>query len=402
MDRLARSRIIANGIRKSSTEVLIPFATLYLSSLYGAARTGVIIFTILALGAVFNLLSGRMLSGLSLRRIIVWSELFNILTLTGMCLTVACHQHVLFVLLYILKSILFSLSIPASEAVLALSSKQTRRRTYTLNFWAVSVIAPFFSIIGAFVYDVSFIYVISISVLLSCLYTALSFVSIPEHLLLDSKASSTLCEEVFKNRDFYRFMTVWLACVLMVSIMFLFNTYFAIGIATHHYALPGFSDFSGVRFFGSIKYLSALLPLLALPMLGKSLDAIQEKLNITYAYTVLLLLYLLLYSGVLYDSWSQVALLALLISAVGMVIEPMRSAMVIDLIDGKSHPSLYYSLSSLIGRAGNILASLMLACSGKYTFFMLLAGGAACSGVTLLWFGMKINRTSLHARHIHA
>jgi len=352
MNRTLTSRIIVNGIRKSSTEVLIPFATIYLAHTYGKSITGFIIVAILLSGTAFNFIGGYLIEKYHIKTILITTEIFHISSLLFMLISSIYGSHTLFIFFYFVKNLFFSMMIPSNEAILAISS-ENKSKTYTLNQWVISFVVPIFSIIGAYLFEVNFSWVIFISLTLSiaCLIITWFFLPTPDEKYNRDKNSFNI------NLNF-KYFSLWLPLVMLTSISFVFPTYFAISLSNvSDIDINGLLTFSGIEFFGLLRFLSSLAPFVFILLYRKWLFSIQskQKLTLTCALWCGLTLYLYFFSG---DNGLLMMSLVILLSILSAIYYPPLYAKLIDTISDNN--GFLYSMSSLVGRVANMIASALL------------------------------------------
>lgn len=144
-------RLFASFFQKLVTEGMIPFVMLFLVLKEGEFLAGIIAFAILALGVFFSGYGGKAVANQDIKNTLIVGEFFQFIAVLSMAIFV---HSTAFILLYLLKNVIFSYLVPFSEVfVFELTTKENRAVLYQLSGLMNGLAAPLGALLGGFFYS---------------------------------------------------------------------------------------------------------------------------------------------------------------------------------------------------------------------------------------------------------
>lgn len=145
-----KMRLLASFLQKLVTEGMIPFVMLFLVLQEGEFLAGAIAFAILALGTFFNGYGGKAVASQNIKNALIWGEFVQFIAVLLMAVFV---NSIVFILLYLLKNVIFSYLVPFGEVfVFELTTKENRAVLYQLSGLMNGLAAPLGALLGGFFY----------------------------------------------------------------------------------------------------------------------------------------------------------------------------------------------------------------------------------------------------------
>ncbi|WP_179032709.1 MFS transporter [Paenibacillus kribbensis] len=365
-------RIIIGFFQRLTQMTVFPFMTIYFARYYGSEIAGVIVFTSVIIAFLASFYGGYFADIKGRKPILLNSEKMRFITL----LVLAISNSEVFVspfvtcIMFIANTFLVGVSTPASEAIVVdVSTKETRKFVYGINYWATNLAIALGSIIGAFLYEKHFFILLlstSLASLLSCILIS--------KFITETKPASQEKNELFKfsyknmlksyriilkNTIFLRYMLVG---ILMLGLEMQMSNYIAVRLS-NEFGIKSLLPYnllniqvSGVQIFGIMRLENTFLVVLLAGLLMNFVKRYSER--------KVLIVGTVLFSGgyalLAITNVGWILLLGTAISALGeLMYIPIHQAMLANMV-GEKNVSQYMAVSSLRIRGATIMGSIGL------------------------------------------
>lgn len=376
-----RVRLLANFLQKLITEGMTPFVLLYLVVQQGQFWAGVIGFVILGLGVFVNAYGGKKTAYQNIKNTLILGELLQFVSVVLM----AVFAHSLFfILLYLLKNLVFSYLVPFSEVfVFELTDKDKRAVLYQLTGLANGLATPIGALLGGVLYGFG----------LSVLLYGLSFVSFLVFLLYwfgfahlkPSLTHKIADEQSTKDNRFSILLGNKMALYLLLSSVFIHSLFFSL-----NQLLPAYLSQldNAVELLSSSRAINGVVALAAGFLLLGIIKKISRFTPIIWTSMFYGVGFVLLFLSV-QNKWSFYGLSALL-SVLYFILSVGIKTIYANQIDKSA--GIYLSAFALTGRFGNIIASLVLIASAfiGYPLAVGLLGVLGVFAVLCLWRAKRV------------
>lgn len=370
-------RLFASFLQKLITEGMIPFVTIFLVLKEGEFLTGIIALSILVFGVFFNGYGGIKANNGLIKQTLIIGELFQFIIIFLMAFFIDNIVSV-FIVLYLLKSLIFSYLLPFNEVlVFELTNTENRATVYQFSNVINGLSMPLGALLGGFFYgyglDVLMFVLSALSFLVFFIYLfgLYSFVDSGTKNNKKEKNKSRF-SVVFKDKKSL-FLILSSICihVLFFSLSQFLPAYLS-KIQNGYEILSVSRSINGIVGFGAGIFLLGFI---------KKISNYSYIIPISVLYGVLfVIMFLMVDYQWLFYFISAIMSIFYFISAVGI------KTIFANNIDA-DNSGIYLSAFSLTGRFGNIGASCLLAMSGFVGYNMviiLLAIFATLSIVCLL------------------
>ncbi|WP_158078429.1 MFS transporter [Moraxella cuniculi] len=345
-------------MQKLVTEGMIPFVMMFLVLQEGEFLAGAIAFAILALGTFFNGYGGKAVASQNIKNALIWGEFVQFIAVLLMAIFV---NSIVFILLYLLKNVIFSYLVPFGEVfVFELTTNENRAVLYQLSGLMNGLAAPLGALLGGFFYSYGLnilIYVLSAFSFLIFLLYFFGFAQL-SHNRLAGQSTDSQAKTPTKNNQFSRILDDKSATYLLLSSVFIHSLFFSLSQFLPAY-LSGLNNGSQLLSFS--RTISGVVVLVAgLALLGfiKKIARYTTMLWTTFLYGLLfVLLFLVIDNEYLFYMVSALVIVFYFVSVVGIKTIYANGI-------GDKNAGIYLSAFSLTGRAGNIIAALILMISG--------------------------------------
>ncbi|MFI5661925.1 MFS transporter [Streptomyces sp. NPDC051684] len=155
-NRTLKVRIAVSFANRLLDSMITSFMAVYLAFTFGAATAGVLLFTVVGLGVAAMLIGGHASEKYGRRRTLMLAEIgvFATFALMAVAHSGLLSSPLLVYLGYLLNRFAASAALPASEALIVdVTTPQTRKEIYTVNYWAVNLGLALGALLGAWLYD---------------------------------------------------------------------------------------------------------------------------------------------------------------------------------------------------------------------------------------------------------
>ena len=362
LDPAVRARLAANFLRKLSTQALIPFMTIDLAVRMGAAWAGILIFLILAAGAMANLWGGGLCDRFDAVHILRRGEIAHAASLLAML--VFCESLPALITLYLLKNLFFSASLPAGELVVMRGSPpEQRNRIYSLNNILNNVAIPSGTLVGAWLYAMGLRPLLAMAALLSIgVYTIYRACMAPDPAWTANTGSGQVTAAAWaalmRNRTASYLLV---ATVLLLVLEFSFGQYFAVRVAeARAWPVWGGRLIDGPQIFGMLRAELALVSVTAAVLCVPWVHRLQSPWRLAGTMALATGSFL----GLLHAKGPEAMVLCVaLMGVVDAMANPLLQTLFVNSLASR-HCGLHLSIYSLSGRFANMSAAIVLAASG--------------------------------------
>lgn len=394
---ILKIRLLANAFNRMSTDSLIIYLTVYIVERIGTELAGATTISILLVGFIANLYGGVYADA----RINKWalSIGWSAHTIISFLMLISIKYSIfIFLLLYLLKSIAFSFILPFSEK-LTYNNTINHNRHYFLqiNSWVSGVSSSLGIFIGGYLYTKNITYTLLFSMLMSLL-VSICYFFIPKFSYFSNGAQDNIeklklnimgYSMILKNK---KATSIIISAIMLSGIEFSFSQYIPVYISNISFEnFYNNNKISGVEYFSWIKTTSVIFGMVfsfCFIFLIKRLHENSSKRLLIISMTAFIFTYTLMLVNI--ENSFFLAVFAISSSLFGVIYHPICYSEYMNHVD-KSRSGIYLSLYSLIGRSGNIVASLILIIS-SYT---------GKNGVTLISLIIGVASVIIMARVFH-
>ena len=356
--------------------------TIELAMRMGAAWAGILIFLILAAGAMANLWGGGLCERFDAVYILRRGEIAHAASLLAMLLF--CDSLTALIALYFLKNLFFSAALPAGELVVMRGSPpEQRNRIYARNNILNNLAIPSGALLGALLYAMGLRPLLALAALLSIgVYAIYRACMQPDPSLAANTRSGQVTTSAWTALMGNRTASYLLAAtVLLLVLEFSFGQYFAVRVAeARAWPVWGGRLIDGPQIFGILRAELAVVSVTAAVLCVRWVERLQSPRRV--AATMVLATGSFL--GLLHANRPEVMVLCVaLMGIVDAIANPILQTQFVNSLASR-HCGLHLSIYSLSGRFANMSAAVVLAASGVLpsAFVNLLLGlaGIVASG----------------------
>lgn len=154
-NRTLRVRIAVSFVNRLLDSMVTSFMAIYLASAFGAASAGLLIFAVVGLGVLAMLVGGHIADKHGRKRTLLLAEAGMAASFAVMAVAVAASRTPALLVYggYLVNRLAASMALPASDAMIVdVTTPQTRKQAYAVNYWAVNLALATGSLLGAWLY----------------------------------------------------------------------------------------------------------------------------------------------------------------------------------------------------------------------------------------------------------
>ncbi|WP_339354722.1 MFS transporter [Xenorhabdus indica] len=351
-----RTRLIANFFKRISTDVVIPFMTIFIAQTKGETIAGLLIICILCLGVFFNGLGGKLSCKFETKKTLVIGELLHAFSVIAMAITSVLDVN-LMILFYFIKNIIFSFLVPFSEKVIFdNTSSNNRQVVYQFNSILSGMALPIGMLLGALLFKISVEYLLFLSFLFSFFVFVIYSVGLKKTKVINNEYRENTVSyfnTISKNKPA---ILIIISAVLLNVIQFSFLQFLPVYLSSFKY---GVEQFSISRVMNGV--VNIVFGLLLIPIIKASIATVG-KLRLG----IVIFSFMFSLSIWLSDMKIIFFMLIFLMSCCEAFINPLQQSIYAEYIE-KQSSGVYLSAFSLTGRFGNIGASILLILSDYLT-----------------------------------
>lgn len=388
-DRALWIRVVGTILTTVTSFAIRPFLAVYLYDKTGSIYTiGIILGLAPLMGVITNLLGGGLADKYGRKPLMVYSLLFQALSMAGYIFAVSPLQ---FALVSIVNGIASSLYSPAANAQIAdIVPEHQRSEVFALMHTALNVGAAVGPMFGLLLIKINQSLAFLTSAVSLLIYTALVFVFVPE--TLDSLVKKKILEkngvEGQKNtsieqkpspfilRD-HRFLLMFTLCSLPINVL-----YSQVESNFPLYLRENFDNY--LTIFTSLMSLNGIIVVISAVWLAKK----TEKLYTPYVLSVGYILFALVALGYGFGPWAKVVpvlIVAEIIFTIGEGLTFPNQNKLLSLVAPPEMRARYFSIFGLnwgIAKSlGPILGAIIFAHWGGLSLFLVLSGLLLLSGL---------------------
>lgn len=355
-------RLFASFFQKLITEGMIPFVTMFLVLKEGEFLTGIITLFILIFGVFLNGYGGKKSNNGFIKKSLIIGEFLQFIIVFLMAFFIDNLISV-FIILYLLKSLIFSYLLPFNEVlVFELTHKENRATAYQFNGVINGLALPLGALLGGFFYNYgidSLIFILSfLSFLVFVVYLFGLSNFIDSGIKKDKKEKDKIgFSIIFKNKK---------SLFLILSSVFVHILFFSLSNFLPAYLSKIQNGYEILSVSRSINGIVGFISGIVLLGFIKKIANYNYIIPISLLYVVLFIFMLISvdYQWLFYVT-SAIMSVFYFVSAVGI------KTIFSNSIDA-DNAGIYLSAFSLTGRFGNIGASCLLAMSGFIGYHMII------------------------------
>ncbi|SDG48862.1 MFS transporter, DHA1 family, multidrug resistance protein B [Lentzea fradiae] len=269
-----RIRIGVGFVNRLVDSMITSFMAVHLALAWGVAAAGVLLIAVVALGVVGMLVGGHVADLHGRRRTLLAAEAGAAVTFGVMALadSPVLASALLVYLGYLVNKFAASVALPANDAMIVdLTSPETRKGVYTINFWATNLALAIGALVGAALYS-RFAVVLALASAATLAVLATTY-----FLIAETKPDSDVVRDkpqgvaavlrefgegyrlVLRDKTFLRLMV---AGTLTLAIEFQLVNHIAVRLATdfpEQRLLPGLPAVDGVGMIGLLRAENTIL-----------------------------------------------------------------------------------------------------------------------------------------------
>lgn len=376
-------RLIIGFFQRLFNQMIIPFIAIYLSSYYGAEAAGImsLLIIIVSIGASFY--GGHIADIMGRKPILLITEIGNFIIFLIMALANSpwFTAPLITYFLFMLNSIFTNLGKPAVDAIIVdVTTPETRKFVYTLNYWSINIAFGVGAMIGAFFYESYFFQIL--------LFAAFSTMIIFFVYLIFIKESMPNVEEQRKmNRADYNFLTIiksyipvikdkiflrfLLFMTIMMGIEFQLAYYISVRLSESFFSEEPFYfinldfDITGVQMYGILRTVNTV----GIVILALIIERYLKRLSNLPRIYIGIILFTLGYAFLGSSNLFWILIFAVIILTIGELMYVPISQSVLSIIVDDNARTKYMALYGLHFRFGTIIASVSITVGAFLTPF---------------------------------
>jgi MFS transporter, DHA1 family, multidrug resistance protein B len=372
-DFMLHVRIGVSFVNRLLDSMITSFMAIHLAFAFGASLAGILMFAVVGCGVIAMLAGGHLADTRGRRRTLLYAESGMFATFGLMAVAQAdggAAGAVLLYVAYLLNRAAASVALPASDALIVdITTPQTRKRAYTINYWAVNLALALGALLGAWLYNGKFTVMLAIASACTAgiWLSTLLFIREPRRATPNPARSGLALREfvagyprVLRDR---RFLRLTIAATLGLSIEFQLINYVGVRLAMHMPAqnllpLQGLAiHVDGVRMLGILRAENTILVVLMALFAGRLFGWLPDRSRL-YAGIILFV------CGYMVMAVSTTGWLLMIVSVVYTVGElmnvPVKQALLADLIPEQSR-TRYMAVYNLNYRFAQMIATIFIA-----------------------------------------
>lgn len=404
LHRNIKIRLYTSFFQRTAKEMIFPFMSLYLSNYFGWGLAGVLMAISLILGIFSMLISGYISDRIGRKKIILYCELFNSISLLAMAIfnTELFFSPFMTYLFFCFNSLISNFSMPAlNSMIIDVSNKENRKLVYSVNYWIINLSISVGSILGALLFYNFFkellIGTSIISIIIFLIY--LVFISetfTPMH-NKDEKTFKNLINDVLfgyssvlKNR---LFMLFFIGSLLVMAIEFQLINYINIRL-NREFGSQSLLDIfgihielTGIEMYGLLRTESTLIVVFLTFFVYRVIKKLNDRLILKIGLILFTGGYMILAS--VNNPW--ILILSMFVLTIGeLMYSVINQAYLPQLIEEDNH-SKYMAVYGLSQRGGQLIASVFISLGSLLSpmYISLIIGLIGLTSVFLFDIVMK-------------
>ena len=165
-DFMLHVRIAVSFVNRLLDSMITSFMAIHLAVALGAGLAGGLLFVVVGCGVLAMLAGGHLADMYGRRRTLLGAEAAMFATFGAMAAAQAAGAGGIIPLYvaYLLNRGAASVALPASDALIVdITTPETRKRAYTINYWAVNLALALGALLGAWMYQGHFALMLGIA-----------------------------------------------------------------------------------------------------------------------------------------------------------------------------------------------------------------------------------------------
>lgn len=381
LNSILKARLAINVLNRLSSDSLVVYMTIYLSNTLGVELTGIYTILLLSTGFVINLYGGAFIDARSSKGLLTVG--WGIHTAAMLAMLIFFNDMCLLMTAYFIKNIIFSFILPAGEKLIySNTTTENRRYFFQLNGWFSGISSAVAVFIGGYAYEVGVFYVIAFSSAMSlCVFIGYELINKLTRNDLSRTEVTSSAGNVTHNkkpslRDYNilllnkKSLYIIISAVFLTGIEFSFGQYIPYlisGMKYDIYLLP--DTLSGVEFYSWVKTITTVFGLVFSFYLISKIKHLGEVKAVGMMFFAIFIFVIINFIILIkLDNPFVFLVLSVLSGLMGIIYHPVRYAEYMNTVEERNS-GVYLSAYSLVGRVGNIYASIILMVSdiiGRY------------------------------------
>jgi MFS transporter, DHA1 family, multidrug resistance protein B len=394
-----RIRMYLQFITSLTSSAIIPYISVYFSSLIGTTVTGVIVIIVILSGIVGALIGGYLADRIGRRKMMIIAEagigttyLF-IAVFNSPWINLPYISAGLFMINLFFNGMFF----PASTAMIHdLVLAEQRKFVFTAMYWLANLATALGTITGAFFFiDYHFYFFLSVGIV-SFGSSLVTYLFIKESLMKnkflrsDNKSKFTIWSNylhVWKDRTF---MIYLLSCFLIFSLESHLTNYIAIHLrdTMQDTNLFGILPVNGINMVGILHAENTILVVFCVGIV----TWMMKKISDNKQYFIGMCLFVVSYCILTYISSPLWLIMMMLFISIGeLMYVPINQSILADLVN-ENYRSSYLALNGLIGQGQMIVAGLAITISTQISALTMSLGLFSFGILGLLLMGYVVKK----------
>ncbi|WP_235251535.1 MULTISPECIES: MFS transporter [Bacillaceae] len=403
-----RIRMYLQFVTSITSSAIIPYISVYFSSLIGTTITGVIVIIVILSGIIGALIGGYLSDRIGRRKMMIIAELGVGITY----LVIAAFNSPWINLPYIsaglfmINLFLNGMFFPASTAMIHdLVLAEQRKFVFTAMYWLANLATALGTITGAFFFmDYHFYFFFSVG-LVSIISSFITYLFIKESLMKrhDIRNAHTSKSTIWSNYQYVwkdqTFMLYLLSCLLIFSLENHLTNYIAIHLrdTMEDTILFGILPVNGINMVGILHAENTIFVVFCVGMV----TWMMKKLSDYKQYFIGMCLFVVSYCILTYISSPVWLIIIMLFISIGeLMYVPINQSILADLVN-ENYRSSYLALNGLIGQGQMILAGLAITISSKLSALTMSLGLFSFGIVGLLLMGYVVKKETNSKKQVN-
>lgn len=367
-----RIRLIVDFIQRIFNNMIIPFMAIYLANHFGIKTAGILMFFAIFCGVISSFYGGYYSDVKGRKKILLISELSNFIIFIFMAFSNSPWFTFPFItyILYVFHNVVVYSSTPAKEAMLIdVSTPETRKSIYSINYWVINLSFSIGSIAGAFFYKNYFFEILLISSLATLIIFFIYMYLIEETKpgFKDNKEVSKInIGEMFQNYKYVLtdklFLMFVIASLLLMSIELQLANYISVRLTNEFESqkLLNLIHITGVKMYGILRAENTILVVILAFVTERLVKKVSDVKRLLIGPLIFTIGYMVV--GTSNTVW--ILLSATFFFTLGeMIYVPVKQTLLSVLIDESSRTQ-YMAVYSLHFRVALMIASFCITLGG--------------------------------------
>lgn len=390
-------RILINFVQKLTQMTVFPFMAIYFSSHFGLKLAGILMILSVVAAMIASFYGGYFADKIGRKKVLLSGEKLRFISMLLMAVFNSpwlIEPSVTYVLFFI-NSVIVGIITPANEAILIdVSTSETRKMLYSINYWSINLSIAIGSMIGALFYKDYFFFLLLTTALasLGSFYLIKVFIIETNPLKSSEEIIKVSFKEIYSNYKIVlkdRIFAIYLiAGICMLGLEFQLINFIAVKLSDDFGTQKPFGldffEIDGVGVLGLLRVENTLLVVILGALVLKLTKNIDDKITL-YIGTIL---FSIGFASLVISNNFWILITSTLIFTLGeLLYVPIHQSILAELIDDNMR-SQYIAVNSLRVRGAMIIGSLGVTIGAFVPNFVMAIIYLILGGISILLYNI--------------